>query len=93
MLNIREVQERWSEADASRKPVIGIRVAIGPQPHDRSSDQAHMFVDANQWKSQVDKVKRGDWIVAKGIVDHVSANLVGLIGGEITSVSRGAGNR
>ena len=93
VLNISEVGERWFEADALRKSVIGIDVAIGSLPHDRGSDKVHMFVEADRWKPQVDKIKRGDRIVASGVVDHVSISLIGLINGEIISVSRPDGNR
>ena len=89
VLDISEVKERWSEADASYKLVIGIEVAIGSLSHDRVA----MFVEADRWKPQVNKIERGDWIVANGVVDHVTSSLIGLINGEIISVSRVDGNR
>ena len=89
VLDISEVREHWSDADASLKPVIGIKVAIGSLPH----DQVAMFVEADRWKSQVDKIQRGDWLVANGVVDHVTSSLIRLINGEIISVSRVDGNR
>ena len=81
------------QADPTRTPVIQVTLSIGPLPHDARSSRIEMFVNAEQWESIVDQIRRGDWVVARGIVDHVSSRFVGLIEGEIISVSGRDKNR
>ena len=81
------------KADPTRTPVIQVTLTIGSRPHDAMSNRIEMFVDADQGKPKLDQLRRGDWVEARGIVDHVSSRFVGLINGEILSSSRSNGNR
>ena len=81
------------QADPTRTPVIQVTLTIGSRPHDALSNRIEMYVDADQWKPKLDQIRRGDWVEAQGIVDHVSSRYVGLIDGEILSFSRSDGNR
>ena len=89
--DIGEVVRR--QADPTRTPVIQVTLTIGSRPHNALSNRIEMYVDADQWKPKLDQIRRGDWVEAQGIVDHVSSRFVGLINGEILSFSRSNGNR
>ena len=75
------------------KTYIEVKVAIGPPPHDSISGKVRLYLEAEQWKPQVDKIERGDWLSAIGIVHSVYAVNMDVINGEIISVSGPDGER
>ena len=66
---------------------IRVEVAIESPPHYLIPRKVNLYVKTNLWKKQVDKIERGDWLVATGIVHQVYKMNVDVIDGEIISVS------
>ena len=72
---------------------IVLDVAVGPLPHDKYSPKVRLNVKADQWKRQVDTIERGDWLVANGVMEHVSKYTMEVLDAEILSVSGPDGRR
>ena len=84
--DISEVQEGGPSRHMTNEFIM-LDVAVGPLPHNKFTSIVFLLVDADQWKQQVDTIERGDWLVASGVVEHVSENSMIVIDGEILSVS------
>ena len=85
VFDISEVTRRFF--NTTPKPYIELKVAIGPPPYDAVPEEVELYVEAERWKPQVDKIERGDWLVAIGTVHNISRWTVWVINGEIISVS------
>lgn len=68
---------------------IRIEVGSNPSPHKLfpNKKRINLYLKNKQWKGQVDKIRRGDWISAIAIVRRVSKMRIDVIDGEIVSVS------
>lgn len=71
---------------------IKVEVAIESPPHFIIPKRVMMFFKADLWEKQVEKIERGDWLVATGIVHDIYKMNMEVINGEIVSVS-GPGKR
>ena len=66
---------------------IKLEVKIESPPHYLIPRRVNLYVKADTWEKQVDKIERGDWLVARGIVYQVYKLNMDVIDGEIISVS------
>ena len=69
-----------------REYYIKIEVGIGPPPQKLFQKKIYLYLKNDKWKKQIDKIRRGDWIVAAAIVHRVSQRRIEVIDGEIISV-------
>ena len=65
---------------------IEVTVGVGSQPHNEFSQTVELHLNADRWRRQVNKLGRGDWLVANGTVYHVLKTFIVVINGEIISV-------
>lgn len=91
VLNISEVQA--PRFDITKKRYIEIEVEVGSLPNNRFPQTVKLYVDSDEWKPQVDKIERGDHLVAIGIVHNIYKLFVEVNNGEIVSVSGPDGDR
>ena len=68
-------------------PYIEIEVVVGWLHNNRLSQTVTLHVDADKWKSQVDKIEREDRLVAIGTVHSITILSMDVLNGEIISVS------
>ena len=90
VFDVSEVMRR-SFGTTTWKSYIELKVAVGPPPYDVVFEEVELYVEAERWKLQVDKIERGDWLVAIGTVHNIYKWTVKVINGEIISVSGSSG--
>ena len=66
---------------------IEVTVGVGSQTHNRFSQTVELHLNADRWRRQVNKLGRGDWLLANGTVYYVYETFIIVINGEIISVS------
>ena len=89
VLDIREVRGLAFEIT---KPYIVVEVIAGSLLDNAFHQTVKLHVDAATWRPQVDKIERGDWLVAVGTVRDIHKLSMSVINGEIISVS-GSGEK
>lgn len=102
---VRDISEVLNYKHYSKNPFIIVEVEVGSsiespkvpipkflKPEFTIPLIVDLYVDADKWKPQVDKMERGDWMEAKGEVSEVYEYSLRAINGEITSVSGNDGN-
>ena len=90
VFDVSEVMSR-SFGTTTWKSYIELKVAVGPPPYDVVFEEVELYVEAERWKLQVDKIERGDWLMAIGTVHNIYKWTVMVINGEIISVSGSSG--
>ena len=87
VLDIGEAAVPYFSSFKKGESYIKIEVAIGPPTHRIYLKSINLYVKNDQWKEQVDKIRRGDWISAVAIVHRVYKGRIDVIDGDIVSVS------
>ena len=85
VLNISEI--RNFPPVLGKKPYIEVEVEVGTSLNSSYPRRVQLYFDADSWKLQVDKIERGDSLVANGTVEHVHELFMFVINAEIISVS------
>ena len=85
MLNISETKDVWS--DITKKPYIEMEVEVGLVPNSTAPRTAELYFEADRWKPQIDKIERGDWLVADGTVHNIHKFSMSVANAEIISIS------
>ena len=82
-----DISEARGPAFEITKPYIVVEVIAGSRPDNAFPQTVKLHVDAATWRPQVDKIERGDWLVAVGTVRNIHKLSMSVINGEIISVS------
>ena len=83
--NISETKDSW--LGVTKKPSIEVEVLVGWIPNNVFPQTAKLYLGADRWKSQIDKIGRDDRLVAHGVVHNINKLHIQVIDAEIISVS------